>query len=132
VTLSVAVRVLSFLGVLAPSVTRWCEAQQSVERERQRLLAYVDSAVSIMHVYSVRRDSIDWAVVRAQARKPLAASRSRPTSAEAYVGLRAALRALGDHHSFLMEPSSSAQWAARRAADNTPLLSARLPLAWDT
>lgn len=113
------VRVLSFLGALASSVPG-CEAQQSVERERQRLRAYVDSAVTIMRLNSVRRDSIDWALVRAEARKPLEVSGLRPTSGDAYAGLRAALRALGDHHSFLMEPSSSARWAVRRAADNTP------------
>jgi len=56
-----------------------------------------------MERYSVKRAEVDWPALRRAARTAVAAS-SSPDTVAAYAAIRAALRRLGDHHSFLMSP----------------------------
>lgn len=67
--------------------------------------AYLDAALDVVQREAVRSSAVDWPVVRAEAHHLSAHAR---TTAETYPALELVLRALGDHHSFLMRPGQSA------------------------
>lgn len=60
---------------------------------------YLDSAIAIMRIHSLRRDSVDWPALRATAMRYAGEAR-RP--GETHFALERAIKLLGDHHSFLI------------------------------
>jgi carboxyl-terminal processing protease len=66
--------------------------------------SYVVAAIDLMERHSVRRESIDWSRFRETA---IAEAQAATTIAECYPVIRAALRRLGDGHSFFLTP---AEW----------------------
>jgi hypothetical protein len=77
---------------------------------------YLDAALAVMREHSLRRASIDWTLLRAQA---LEHARGATTAAEAQLAVRFAVRELGDGHSYLQSA------AATRALAATPVANAR-------
>jgi carboxyl-terminal processing protease len=67
---------------------------------------YLTSALDIMQSYSYYRSKIDWPALRGAAFAS-AESAQAQTPAGTYPAIRAALAALGDHHSFLQPPVSA-------------------------
>ncbi len=65
---------------------------------------YLDSALDLMEAHSVNRYEVDWTDLRQWAEIHADGAR---TPAETYPGIRAALQALGDGHSYLVEPGES-------------------------
>jgi len=78
---------------------------------------YVDNALDIMQEWSLRRDSLDWEAIRAEAH---ALAREAVTTEETYPAIRRALRALGDNHSFLRPPQPTGGSAAGSATRPSP------------
>jgi carboxyl-terminal processing protease len=74
----------------------------------------LDSAFAIVRSASLWRDTVTWSAVEKDVRAMAAGSE---TALDTYPAIRALLRRLGDHHSFLMSP----QIAAMRAAADDPL-----------
>jgi C-terminal processing protease CtpA/Prc len=81
------------------------------EAYQDTLRAYVDSATRLMELHSVKRAEVDWPNLRAAARAIVDTSSTADT-AVAYAAVRAALRTLGDHHSFLMSPAEVRRMSA--------------------
>lgn len=65
--------------------------------------AYLNSALDVMQAHSFYRKAIDWTTLRANAIAAGEAARAQ-TPAATYPAIRAALTALGDHHSFFQPP----------------------------
>jgi C-terminal processing protease CtpA/Prc len=72
---------------------------------------YLNSALDVMQNYSFYRKTIDWTTLRANAIASADAARAQDPAAT-YPAIRAALTALGDHHSFFQPPVASAAAAA--------------------
>lgn len=64
--------------------------------------AYLSAALDIMERHSVRRKAVDWAELRDSAFQAAGAARA---PADTYDAIRAALRGLGDRHSFFVDPA---------------------------
>jgi hypothetical protein len=77
---------------------------------------YVAAALDVMHEHSINRSMIDWSAFRAAA---LEQARGAVTTTDAQLAVRFALRELGDHHSYLVTPSTAA------ALSITPVSNAR-------
>lgn len=78
---------------------------------------YLMSALDIMQAYSFYRSKIDWTSLRATAFATADAAQAQtPTST--YPAIRAALTALGDHHSFLQPPVSASVATSLHPADS--------------
>lgn len=65
--------------------------------------AYLDAALDIMQANSINRARIDWPAFRARAIESAGAAHGPP---QTYPAIQAALRALGDRHSFFVAPPS--------------------------
>jgi len=102
-------RILVAVCTLA-AATQSSSAAQTADPAVQ---AYVDEALDIMQEWSLRRDSLDWAQIRAAAHTMAGEA---ATTEEAYPALRQALQSLGDNHSFLRpaQPAASAPPSAQR------------------
>ncbi len=75
--------------------------------------AYLDSALALMARHSVRRAQVDWAALRAGARRRLHGARDE---AGTWPAIRWALRELGDRHSFFLSPAEARRSAAAGSA----------------
>jgi C-terminal processing protease CtpA/Prc len=91
------------------------------EVNRAALIAYVDSATGLMERYSIKRAEVDWPALRRAGRTAVETSSTADT-AVAYAAVRAALRKLGDHHSFLMSPDE-----VRKLSSSEPTSEASSP-----
>ena len=89
---------LGVLGLVGLLVTASLGAQAGSMSAPKR---YLDEALRIMETYSLRRDSVDWSTIRRDAH---ARASGAHTTEDTYPAIRAALRALGDRHSFLQDP----------------------------
>jgi carboxyl-terminal processing protease len=67
--------------------------------------AYLDSALALMHQHSIGRRHVNWNSLRDRAQVYAGGAQS---VRETYPAIRYALRALGDWHSFLLNPDSAA------------------------
>lgn len=76
----------------------------------QRVL---DAAIEIARRHALRASAIDWNTLEADIR---VRSRAAKTSSDVYPAIRAMLAALGDHHSFLMEPAHAQKWKSEGVA----------------
>jgi hypothetical protein len=91
--------VLVDIGTLAPAT--------------EAVTTYIDQALSTMEERSIRRDSVDWAALRAEAERM---SVGLDAIADAHPVIREAIRRLGDNHSQLFSP----EWARRMFDSNEP------------
>ena len=73
--------------------------------DRAALIAYVDSATSLMQRYSIRRDQVNWPSLRSAARAVIETA-ARPDSTTAWMAVRVAIAHLGDHHTHLRDPAT--------------------------
>lgn len=71
--------------------------------------AYLTVALNIMQQHSVNRKNINWTRLRQQT---VAIAAGAKTPADTYSAIHFALTALGDHHSFFVEPQSANQLGA--------------------
>jgi hypothetical protein len=78
-------------------------------------LTYLTSALDIMQANSYYRSKLDWKSIRANA-VTMADSAAAQKASDTYPTIRAALVALGDHHSRLIEPPASASASPRASA----------------
>ncbi len=78
---------------------------------------YLTSALDVMQTYSFYRSKIDWSSLRASAFAAAEAAQAQ-TPASTYPAIRAALAALGDHHSFLQPPASASLALSLHPADS--------------
>jgi len=76
----------------------------------QRVL---EAAIEIVRGHALRASTVDWDTLAADLR---ARSHSAKIAADAYPAIRALLAALGDHHSFLMEPAQARKWKSEGVA----------------
>lgn len=67
----------------------------------QEAMAYLDEAMDFIQRNSVRRERIDWPVLRQEV---YALAAHAQTPAETYPAIQLALERLGDHHSFFLDP----------------------------
>jgi len=84
--------------------------------EAQREL---DSAFAIVRRASLWRDTVTWSAVEKDVRAIAAGSE---TSADTYPAIRALLKRLGDHHSFLMGPQGATALRTGGAENPRPLV----------
>jgi carboxyl-terminal processing protease len=70
---------------------------------------YLTAALDIMQQHSVNRKKINWTNLRQQT---FAFAFGAKTPADTYLAIRYALTALGDHHSFFLEPQTANQFGA--------------------
>lgn len=75
---------------------------------------YLEKALDIIQNNALRRDSVDWPVVRKQAHVIATGSK---VPEDCYSSIRYVLSKLGDRHSFLMPASSARDWANNSAED---------------
>lgn len=79
--------------------------------------AYLDRALDLMQERSVRRDSVDWAAIRSEAR---VTAHGALRFSDTYRAISGALRRIGDGHSFLMNPVAADMMSTRSAAEAAP------------
>jgi len=101
-------RRIVFGTVLTGEGTAWFDDLELTGIDPSRLpppsdevAAYLESALDIMEQNSIKRDSVDWRSLRATTVRMAAGAE---TPADAYFALRAALRRLGDGHSYFFTP----------------------------
>ncbi len=102
------------LGVIALAVSTACFAQSasSGDTTTSDPIAYLNRALDEMQARALRRGSVDWPRVRAEA---LARASHAETTVDTYDAIRFALARLGDHHSSLhLTPSLEALEAQRK------------------
>ncbi len=80
--------------------------------------AYLTAALDIMQQHSVNRKSINWTELRQEA---FVDAKGAKTPAETYSAIQLTLSALGDHHSFFIDPQHAQQLGT------TPLTSDEQP-----
>jgi len=111
-----SIRIAIFLFVL-PAV---CVGQppQSAGATKTDTLAYLNQAIDIMQTKALRRNTVDWAKIRAAA---LAMAAHAESTAGTYDAIRFALASLGDHHSSLhLTPALEALEAEEKAKHPSP------------
>lgn len=92
-----ACKLLAFVGVLGPASL--CAAQEpGIAARRADAIAYLNRALDVMQQHALRRDTVDWRIIRAEA---LAKAAHAELTVDTYDSIRFALRSLGDHHSSL-------------------------------
>src|SRR5438105_10934189 len=76
--------------------------------------AYLDAALDYIERRALHRDQVSWTALRADA---LTAAADARTPADTHDAIEAALRRLGDRHSFLKRPARAADEARGVGAD---------------
>ena len=80
--------------------------------------AYLTAALDIMQQHSVNRKKINWTVLR---REAFVDANGAKTPADTYFAIELIVGALGDHHSFFLDPQTAKQWeAAKITSDEQP------------
>ena len=104
-------RIGIFLFVLASVCVG--QSPKNVGGKTTAPVAYLNHAIDIMQKNALRRNTVDWAKVRAAA---LAMAANAESTAGTYDAIRFALASLGDHHSSLhLTPSLEAREAEEKA-----------------
>jgi carboxyl-terminal processing protease len=70
-------------------------------------ISYLTSILDFLQEYSIRRQALDWDVIRAEV---FDRACNAQTKAETYPAIRRALELLGDHHSFFLDPQEAEQF----------------------
>lgn len=95
------------------------EPTRAVPKEEmsQRARAYLDAALDVMQANSLHRARIEWTGLRAAAHDSAGAAQ---TPQQTYAAIKAALRALGDRHSFFVAPPGSTGGATAPLPEPAP------------
>ena len=96
--MSVLLRVCKVAGWLAAAGVCLAQSRPTAELTKSDPAAYLNRALDEMQAHALRRESVDWPHLRAEA---FARAAQAKTTVDAYAAIRFALASLGDHHSSL-------------------------------
>jgi carboxyl-terminal processing protease len=80
----------------------------------------LDAAIRIVRQFALRANDVDWSVVEPQIR---AMAANAKVASDVYPAIRALLKALNDHHSFLLEHSAGEAFNKEGGGDADPVVS---------
>jgi carboxyl-terminal processing protease len=106
--------VLAQLAMLALSSSATAQTAAVADNTKSDPTAYLNRALDEMQLHALRREAVDWPLIRKEAMKRAARAES---TVDTYDAIRFALASLGDHHSSLhLTPALQALESQRKAA----------------
>jgi carboxyl-terminal processing protease len=110
--------ILAFIVLVGNSATCLAQSPAPVDPKQVDPVAYLSRALDEMQTRALRRSSVDWPRVRAEA---LARAAQARTTIDTYDAIRFALANLGDHHSSLHLTAELEKLESQRKARNPSL-----------
>ncbi len=120
--------ILTLLAMLAlyPSATP--QTAPAADNTKSDPIAYLNRALDEMQVHALRREAVNWPLIRKEA---LARAAHAESTVDTYDAIRFALASLGDHHSSLhLTPALQARESERKAGRASDLESNTSPASF--